>query len=182
MDNFAQVRINQVEPNANWLNIWRADNALRGRYALDAWLGQAVERPDIWTMMLAGPAPALQAWERESPMARFSGVIERRDLWVVEIPDIQPTAHAAVIKQRVADFQRWKNVFDTLQAARSAGGISGVRVGHSVSDPCEVHLYAFVADPETYSKFVKSSALLDKLRSGGLIGSPEVLMVKHVAD
>ena len=42
-----------------------------------------------------------------------------------------------------------------------------------------MHLYAFVSDPERYAALVRSDDLRARLRAGGLVGAPEVMMVRH---
>jgi hypothetical protein len=184
MSELGELWIFYVERQEDWLAGWSADEGLRSRQRLRAWLGQSQQDPKIWTILISGTADALEQWAALSAIPQGLAacrVIERRPQRALDIPDVSVADYAAVVKQRVESFDRWRSVFAELEPARKAAGIIGVRVSQSPADECEVHLYAFVSSPERYSAFVKSDALRDKLRSGGLIGNADVIMVKHVA-
>ena len=73
---------------------------------------------------------------------------------------------------KVADYARWRLVFDADSANRQAGGSRGGQLFRSADDPDEV-IMLFEWDLEKARQFIQTDELRAKMQEGGVLGLPE---------
>ena len=78
------------------------------------------------------------------------------------------------IRHRVADFGKWKIVYDDNEATRIKYGAKKADVFTSTKNPNEIIVVTEWGSKEQAKKFVESSALSDAFKRAGLLGAPEV--------
>jgi len=79
-----------------------------------------------------------------------------------------------LVRHRVADFDRWKAVFDGHAAAQRAAGITVTRVMRNVEDPGEVILLFDVEDVERAKAFVFSPQVPGAQQESGVLDRPDI--------
>ncbi len=85
-----------------------------------------------------------------------------------------------LVRHKVADFNRWKQAFDSHLASRKHAGETAFRVFHSVDDPREVVLFLDWDSIEGARKFMKSDDLRKAMQQAGVEGAPEVQYIEDV--
>ena len=95
-----------------------------------------------------------------------------------------------IIWQKVADFSKWKPIYDGHDSARLANGLHSYVIGREVDDSNMV-LVALKADDIAKAKaFAKDPGLKAAMKRGGVIGAPTILfntvvyqdMAKNMSD
>ena len=84
-----------------------------------------------------------------------------------------------MVRHKVADFAKWKPVFDSHHPTREAAGLKDVHVWRNVDDPNEVITLFDVSDMAKAKEFASSSDLKAKMQSGGVIGAPNVTFLSN---
>ena len=84
-----------------------------------------------------------------------------------------------LVKQTVADYARWKPIFDAVGANRVAGGSKGGQLFRSADDPNEV-VMLFEWDLEKARQFSQSDELRAKMQEAGVLGSPEFYFLEEI--
>jgi heme-degrading monooxygenase HmoA len=79
-----------------------------------------------------------------------------------------------LVHHKVADFLKWKQVFDSHLNKRMGAGETGCRLFHSIEDPREVTLLLDWESLEHARRFMTSSDLRTTMQSAGVVGEPEV--------
>jgi hypothetical protein len=82
-----------------------------------------------------------------------------------------------LVRHKVADFAKWKPVFDAHQSTRSQAGIQEKLVLRGLDDPGIVVLLFTVADVAKAKAFVSSPDLRETMTKSGVLGQPEVLFL-----
>jgi quinol monooxygenase YgiN len=82
--------------------------------------------------------------------------------------------HMLVVKHKVADFTKWKAVYDADDTARVAYGIHNYVVGRSLKDSNVVFLAMKVDNVAKAKEFAARPALKAAMQKGGVIGAPEI--------
>ncbi len=85
-----------------------------------------------------------------------------------------------LVRHTVADFNRWKEAFDSHVMARKRAGEVSCRLFHSLDDPREVILLLDWESADAARKFMTSSELKEKMRASGVQGSPEIRYLEDV--
>ena len=83
-----------------------------------------------------------------------------------------------LVRHKVADYNRWKEVFDSHLNARKHAGETGFRLFQSVDDPREVVLLLDWESVDEARRFMTSDELRKRMQEAGVIGSPEVQYVE----
>lgn len=83
-----------------------------------------------------------------------------------------------LVRHKVADYNRWKEAFDSHLAARKRAGETGFRVFHSVEDPREIILLLDWETVEEARKFMNSNELREAMQKAGVQGTPEIQYVE----
>ena len=79
-----------------------------------------------------------------------------------------------IVWQKVADFAKWKAVYDTYDSARLASGIHSFIIGRDVDDSNMVLVATKVDDVAKAKAFANSPGLKAAMKKGGVLGMPLV--------
>jgi len=86
------------------------------------------------------------------------------------------------IRHRVADFGKWKPVFDEHEPARREAGATAHSVHRDAADPNVVILAFRVDDLARAREFVASEELRAAMERAGVVGPPEFWFTEDVED
>lgn len=79
-----------------------------------------------------------------------------------------------IIRHKVADYGRWKEVFDAHLNTRKANGEIAARLLLSVEDPRDVTLVMDWDGLERARRFATSDDLKQAMQKAGVVGEPEI--------
>jgi quinol monooxygenase YgiN len=79
-----------------------------------------------------------------------------------------------LVKHRVANFESWKKVFDSMEAVRKEHGWLGHEVHRDAGDPNIVVIVNRVRDVEGAKRYGGSEALRSGMKKAGVLGAPEI--------
>jgi len=77
------------------------------------------------------------------------------------------------VRHKVADFARWKGVFDSYAAAQEESGLVIDRLLHTTDDPPEVVMLFRVTDVKKAEAFMNTPEAAAAKDESGVIGEPE---------
>jgi quinol monooxygenase YgiN len=78
------------------------------------------------------------------------------------------------VRHTVADYAKWRPVFDADEPKRRAGGATGVQqVFRDVANPNDITLLLEWDSAEKAQKFFQDPALAETLKTAGVISGPE---------
>jgi len=83
-----------------------------------------------------------------------------------------------IVRHKVADYGKWKQVFDSFLNHRLAGGETGSRVFQSVDDPRDVTVITDWENAEHARRFMASDDLRTAMKSAGVLGDPDISFVQ----
>jgi hypothetical protein len=86
-----------------------------------------------------------------------------------------------IVRFRIADFDRWKAVFDSMANVRSAYGISGSSVHRDAGDPNVVVTILRAASLDVARAWGSAETLQRAMAEAGVEGRPEVQYLDDVA-
>jgi hypothetical protein len=86
-----------------------------------------------------------------------------------------------IVKHRVANFDQWKKVFDSMVNIRAEHGWIGSTVHRDAIDPNTVVIINHVKTLDGAKKYGTSDGLRDAMSKGGVQGAPEVSFLNDVA-
>jgi hypothetical protein len=84
-----------------------------------------------------------------------------------------------IVKHTVADYARWRLLFDADGANRQAGGSSGGQLFRSADDPNEV-VMLFEWDLEQARQFSQREDLRAKMQEAGVLGPPDFSFLEEI--
>jgi quinol monooxygenase YgiN len=87
-----------------------------------------------------------------------------------------------VIKHKVANYAKWKPIFDEHQKARLENGMTGHSVCRDADDPNTVVVIGRVKDINKARAFTKSDALKNAMMKAGVQGAPEIWFLQDEED
>ena len=79
-----------------------------------------------------------------------------------------------LVRHKVADYNRWKEAFDSHLNTRKRAGETGFRLFHNVDDPHDVVLLLDWTSAEEARRFMNSEELRDAMQKAGVVGAVEV--------
>jgi len=79
-----------------------------------------------------------------------------------------------IVKHRVANFETWKAVFDSMQSLRSKHGWVSHQVLRDATDPNLVTIINRVGSAEQAKAYGGSPELRSAMEKGGVLGLPEI--------
>ncbi len=85
-----------------------------------------------------------------------------------------------LIRHQVADYAKWKPVFDAHAPARKMSGSKGGRLFRSADDPNEVVILLEWDDLGRARGFASSEGLRTAMERAGVCGQPEVRFLEEV--
>ena len=80
---------------------------------------------------------------------------------------------------KVADYARWKSIFEVDGANRQAGGSKGGQLFRSADDPNEV-IMLFEWDLEKARQFSHSEEFRAKMQEGGVLAPPDFYFLEEI--
>jgi hypothetical protein len=87
-----------------------------------------------------------------------------------------------LVRFRVADFDKWKSVYDTMAPVRQAHGFVGHSIFRDAADPDVVVVVNRASDLDRARAFGASSALREAMQRAGIEGKPEMSFLTGVED
>ena len=87
-----------------------------------------------------------------------------------------------LVRHKVADYNRWKEAFDSHLNTRKHAGETGFRLFHSADDPREMVLLLDWESVEEARKFMTSDELRTAHAEAGVVGAPEVQYLEDAAQ
>ena len=82
-----------------------------------------------------------------------------------------------LVRHNVADFAKWKPVYDAHLAARQKAGLQEKNLLRSVDNPNEVVLLFEAEDLKRAQAFADSSDLREAMQKAGVVGKPDILFL-----
>ena len=83
-----------------------------------------------------------------------------------------------LIRHKVADFGKWKPVYDAHQPSRQRAGLKEEHPFHNAEDPNEVLLLFSVEDVDKAKAFSASDDLRQAMEKSGVSDKPDVYFLK----
>jgi hypothetical protein len=81
-------------------------------------------------------------------------------------------------RHKVADFSKWKSVYDADLPARQKAGLKEEHLLRNTDDPNEVILLFEAADLQKAKEFAASSDLREKMQEAGVIDRPDIYFLQ----
>jgi hypothetical protein len=91
-------------------------------------------------------------------------------------------AAALIVKHQVADFAKWKAVFDSFDDTRREHGWISAIVYRDAVNPNMVTIVNRVKDLEGAKRYGSSEALRNAMQNAGVLGPPEISFLSEVED
>ncbi len=85
-----------------------------------------------------------------------------------------------LVRHKVADYDRWKEVFDEHLVMRKSGGEMGCRLFYNAIDGSDVILLCEWETLEKAQAFFASESLKSKMEKSGVTGTPEIVFLDEV--
>ena len=87
-----------------------------------------------------------------------------------------------IVKHRVANFDSWKQVFDSMESTRRAHGWLGHSVHRDAADPNLVVVVNHVGDAEGAKRYGASGELRTAMQRAGVQGPPEIAFLEDAEE
>ena len=84
-----------------------------------------------------------------------------------------------IVTQKVADYARWKPIFDADGAKREIAGSQGGQIFRSADDPNEV-VILFAWDLQKARQYSQGEEVRAKLQEAGVLGPPECSFLEEI--
>ena len=91
-------------------------------------------------------------------------------------------AAALIVRHRVANFETWKSVFDSMTDLRRSHGWTQATVYRDAADPNMVTIVNRVSDLDGAKRYGASPELRAGMQKGGVQGPPEIFFVEQADD
>jgi heme-degrading monooxygenase HmoA len=82
-----------------------------------------------------------------------------------------------LVRHNVADFAKWKPLYDAHLTARQKAGLQEKNLLRSVDNPNEVVLLFEAEDLKKAQVFTESSELREAMQKAGVVGQPDILFL-----
>jgi heme-degrading monooxygenase HmoA len=82
-----------------------------------------------------------------------------------------------LVRHRVADFSRWKSVYNEHAPFREATGLKALHLWRNEADPNEVIILFEVADAQQAKAFIGSTDAKQKKQAAGVVGMPDIVFL-----
>ena len=82
-----------------------------------------------------------------------------------------------LVRHQVADFAKWKPVYDGHLATRQKAGLREKNLLRSINNPNEVVLLFEAEDLTRAQAFSESSELREAMQKAGVVGKPDILFL-----
>jgi len=84
-----------------------------------------------------------------------------------------------LVRHKVADFDKWKSVYEDHRSAREAAGLKDLQLWRNEGDPSEVILLFEVSDVEKAKAFASSPDAKEKMAAAGVQDLPDVVFLSE---
>lgn len=84
-----------------------------------------------------------------------------------------------LVRHMVADFDKWKSVYEDHRSAREAAGLKDMHLWRNEDDPNEVILLFEVSDVEKAKAFARSPDAKEKMEVAGVHELPDVVFLSE---
>ncbi len=84
------------------------------------------------------------------------------------------TMNYLLARHKVADFSKWKPVFDAHLPARRKAGANETHLLRNIDDPSEVIILFEIEDLKKARELVASDDLRERMQEGGVIDKPDI--------
>ena len=81
------------------------------------------------------------------------------------------------IHHQVADYAKWRVVYDADQPNRKAAGLTNCRVQRSMDDANDILISCDMADVAKARSFTSSKTLADTMSKAGVMGKPQFMFL-----
>jgi heme-degrading monooxygenase HmoA len=85
-----------------------------------------------------------------------------------------------LVRHQVADYARWKPVFDAHGAVRKASGAKGARIFRNARDPKEILVLVEWDDLEKARQFIESGDSRQVRQRAGVADTPDVYFLEEI--
>ena len=82
-----------------------------------------------------------------------------------------------IVRHKVADYGKWRPVFDADEGNRRAAGLTNPRVFRSADDKNEIVTIFDVADIKKAKEFATSPNLKDAMMKAGVVDQPSIFFL-----
>ena len=82
-----------------------------------------------------------------------------------------------LIRHKVADFEKWKPVYEGHRPAREVAGLKDLHLWRNADDSSEVIIIFEVSDLGKAKEFAGSSDLKEKMQAAGVQGAPDIVFL-----
>ena len=82
-----------------------------------------------------------------------------------------------LIRRKVADFSKWKAIYDSNEPTRQEAGVKEKYVLHNVDDPNEVFTIFELEDVQKAREFFGSAALRAGMQQAGTVDQPDFYLL-----
>jgi quinol monooxygenase YgiN len=89
---------------------------------------------------------------------------------------------ALIVRHRVANFDKWKEVFDSFTPVRKEHGWLSAIVYRDATDPNMVTIVNRVKDLDGAKRYGSSNGLREAMQKAGVQGAPEIFFVEEAED
>lgn len=85
-----------------------------------------------------------------------------------------------LVRHQVADFNRWKPVFDGALDMRREGGEQQYKLFHDIHDPNDLTLLVEFGSRTEAEKFFQTPEVLEEMKKAGVIGQPQITLLTEM--
>jgi hypothetical protein len=96
--------------------------------------------------------------------------------------EINPPMNLMVMTHKVANYDKWKAVYDAHDSARLASGLHNYAISRRQPDSNTVVVAVRVDNVDSAMAFSKNSSLKAAMKKGGVMGAPDIHYYKVVYD
>lgn len=82
-----------------------------------------------------------------------------------------------IVNHKVADFNTWKSVFDSLYTTRKNYGCTGEKIYRGSNDPNELVIFTQWGNPDEAKQYGSSQELKDAFKNGGVTVDAKIYFV-----
>ena len=86
------------------------------------------------------------------------------------------------VHHKVADYAKWRQVFDEMDGLRRSFGMTGSRVFHTEANPNEIAVITDWPTAEQARAYAQSPELRQGMQNAGVISQPDVLILEDVTE
>ncbi len=92
--------------------------------------------------------------------------------------DLDKKLAGVIVRHRVEDYDTWRAVYDSFDAARTRAGIGGHAVSRDLENPSRVIVYHQADEVATLREFMKSPELREAMQKAGVTGATDIQFVE----